>query len=215
MWHPTEATAGLANAAEILGDVRELSLQLGPRRRLDIGDGQPAWTEVNSVPALRDWVEHYSAESLAAREWPVIIRAWELARTSKARELLALDREWGASARQAPFSEASFRVGRRQLNKLRGLRHERVIARYLQAIDAGEASGWHPIVFGIVLAVYHVPLRSGLLQFASQTLTGMVTAAERGGRLPERACQQVLDAAIAALPSRMPPLPEPGICGAE
>ncbi|HAB18008.1 MAG TPA: urease accessory UreF family protein [Verrucomicrobiota bacterium] len=215
MWNPTEATTGLTDAAELLGDVRELAVQLGPPPQLGIAGLAPTWASVDSIPALRQLVERYTTETLSTREWPVILRAWEFTRSGKARELVALDREWGSTTRGATFAEASFRVGRRQLNKLRGLRHERVIARYLAAIETGEAFGWHPIVFGVVLAVYHVPLRSGLMQFATNTLAGLVSAAEREGRLPARDCQEVLDMAMSILPTQLPSLPPIKVCAVD
>jgi len=209
MWNHTAATTGAEHAAELLGDVQELAGQLGPAPGRDLAPTVQG-ARVDSISALRERLAHFTTETLSQREWPVIVQAWQFTREGKARELIALDQEWTKTARSEVLAEASFRVGRRQLNKLRGLRHERVIARYLEAIDSGRAHGWHPVVYGVVLGVYHLPLRPGLMQFASQSLVGLTNAAERIGRLPARECQEILDLAVALLPAHLPPLPTPG-----
>ncbi len=206
MWNPTEATTGAEHAAQMLGDVRNLAGQLTPSPALELATTASGGPAVHSAGALREQVERYAGEILTSREWPVILQAWELARHGQARELIALDQKWGTSAHTGLFAEASFRVGRRQLGKLRDLRHERVITRYLEAIEAGQAQGWHPVVFGVVLAVYHLPLRQGLMQFATQSLAGLVSAAERTGRVAARDCQAILDQAVARLPEKFPAL---------
>lgn len=209
MWNPTEATVGAEHATQMLGDVRDLAGQLGPSPERELAPAAAGRKTVHSAGALRKQVERYAEEILTAREWPVILQAWELARTGQARELITLDREWGTRAQTGPFAEASFRVGRRQLGKLRDLRHERVITRYLEAIESGQAQGWHPVVFGVVLAVYHLPLRQGLMQFATQSLAGLVSAAERTGRVAAPDCQNILDHALARLPGKLPALLPP------
>jgi len=172
----------------------------------------PGWpvalANATSVSALREAVDRHAEHVICAREWPVVLQAWQLAREGRVRELLELDAAWGRDMARAEFAGASFRVGRRQLGKLRGLRDERVIRRYLDAIEAGEARGWHPVVYGVVLAIYHLPLRQGLMHFASRTLAGWVRLAEHRHRLPASECQALLDAICSQLPGRLPQLPE-------
>ena len=115
-----------------------------------------------------------------------------------------LDREWTTWQHDVAFAEASFRVGQRQLNKLRPLRHERVVQRYAAAVEAGEARGWHPLVYGVTLAVFNLPLRQGLVNYAAQTLGGLVDSAERRHRLPTDDCQALLDEANGRLPLVLP-----------
>lgn len=208
MWNSTDVPEGAGQTAEMLGDVQDLAGQLAPAPGLNLAPARVN-APADSLAALQSQLGRYSHETLAQHEWPVILQAWQFAREGKTRELLALDQAWGQTARHQQFAEASFRVGRRQLNKLRGLRHERVIARYLEAIDAGQAHGWHPVVYGVVLAVYHLPLRQGLMQFAAKSLTGLAHAAERSGKVPARACQTALQNAVTLLPSHLPPLPSP------
>jgi urease accessory protein UreF len=197
-----------AHAAELLGDVRALAGQIGEPAGGAVAPVPASLARVDSVTALRSFLSDYHRDVFSAREWPVIIRVHELARTGQARELAALDREWAVTAKRQGFAEASFRVGRRQLAKLRPLRDQRVVTKYLAAIEAGEAHGWHPLAYGIVLAVFNLPLRQGLVSYAAQTLGGFVDAAIRGHRLPERECVSVLDEICAALPASLPPLPD-------
>ena len=75
------------------------------------------------------------------------------------------------------FAGASRRVGQGQLQKLRPLRDQRFVQRYLAAVDAGEAQGWHTLVFGLTLAVYSLPLRQGLFSYAHQATRGFLYAA--------------------------------------
>ena len=65
------------------------------------------------------------------------------------------------------------------MEPLRSLRDNRLIQRYLQAIDAGQAQGWHTIVYGLTMAIYSMPLRQGLTAYAGQTLKGFIDSAER------------------------------------
>ena len=202
------------DAAGFLGDVRSLVAQIG---RSDGDDAAPlpvASSRVDTVPALRAFLTAYRQDVFVSKEWPVIVRAHSLASAGQARELIALDREWSIQARRQEFSEASFRVGQRQLGKLRPFKDQRVVQRYLAAIEAGEAHGWHPLAYGVVLAVFNLPLRQGLVNYAVQTLGGFVDAAVHSHRLPERGCAAVLDEVCAALPSGLPPLPDSALFAA-
>jgi urease accessory protein UreF len=84
-------------------------------------------------------------------------------------------------------------VGQAQLRKLRPLRDERLIQRYLRAVEAGQAHGWHTLVYGVTLAIYSLPLRQGLLGYSHQTTRGFIYAAARPLRLSERTCRAVFD----------------------
>jgi len=108
-------------------------------------------------------------EVIRRTEWPAILRAAELARQGHHRELLELDDAFGRGL-PPELARASCCVGRHQLSRLRALRDQRVIQRYLDAIDGGRARGWNPIVYGIVLAVFGIPLRQGLVHYANSIL---------------------------------------------
>lgn len=207
MWNPTEASAPAEQATGLLGDIRALAGQLDlPPSPVRPGSASTP-DRVITPEILRGRLDQYIQETLVPREWPVIVEAHRLTVEGKFRDLVALDQRWSVSALQQPLAEASFRAGRRQLNKLQGLRHERVLQRYRQAVEAGEAWGWHPIVFGVVLGVYQLPLRQGLMQFATHCLAGLASAAEQLRQLPAAECQRSLEAVVAALPHQLAELP--------
>jgi urease accessory protein UreF len=116
------------------------------------------------------------------------------------RELVALDRRLAEEPILCSFAAASRRVGRSQLQKLRPLRDQRVVQRYLQAVESDQADGWHTLVYGLTLAVYSLPLRQGLLGYAHQTTRGFIYSAARTLRLSEHECRALFDALCTSLP---------------
>jgi urease accessory protein UreF len=69
------------------------------------------------------------------------------------------------------------------------MRDQRVVQRYLAAIEAGQARGWHTLVYGVSLAVFSLPLRQGLQHYVEQTVGGFVESAARKLRLTETQCE--------------------------
>ena len=105
---------------------------------------------------------------------------------------------------------ASRRVGQSQLRKLRPLRDQRVVQRYLAAVEGGQAHGWHTLVYGLTLAVYSLPLRQGLLGYAHQTTRGFIYSAARMLRLSEHQCRSLFEGFSADLPTAVEALiPQP------
>ena len=77
------------------------------------------------------------------------------------------------------------------------------VQRYLNAVEAGQAQGWHTLVYGLTLAVYSLPARQGLLHYARQTLFGFIYAAARPLQLGEADCRLLLEELCAALPKEL------------
>jgi urease accessory protein UreF len=123
---------------------------------------------------LRRFLESYFSEILLPIELPAIMQTFHLAQRSAYRELITLDQRLSEVDALRGFAKASARAGRFQLNRLRPLRDQRLVQRYLQAIETGDAHGWHTVVFGMILSLYSMPLRQGLLHYARQTLRGLV-----------------------------------------
>jgi urease accessory protein UreF len=196
--------AAAAAAGQLLGDVRALAAQLGSAAGIENG-AMPlaAWTQATpaSPAALREFLAAYEREVLVPQEWPVICRAWDLTTRGAWCDLIQLDREWTACADTRPFAEASFRVGRRQLSRLRPLRDHRVVQRYLEAVESGEARGWHVLVYGVALAAFAIPLRQGLINYADQTLAGFVEGVPPGASLTEGQKLELLDDVCSRLPA--------------
>lgn len=119
----------------------------------------------------RPFLESHRDGVVIALDWPVILEAAELTRLGRHRDLVELDRNYPAR-RAGQWTEASFRVGRRQLSRLKACRDLRVVQRYLAAVEDGQAHAWNPIVFGVAMAAFNLPYRSGLLHYASTLLRG-------------------------------------------
>ena len=183
-WHPLAEQLGSADGLVALGSV-SASLRLAP---------------VHNLPSLRQFLRDYQSQVLLAFELPAIQHAQRHATRHEVRELVALDRRLAAEPLLCAFASASRRVGRSQLRKLRPLRDQRVVQRYLHAVESDEADGWHTLVYGLTLAVYSLPLRQGLLGYAHQTTRGFIYSAARMMRLSEHQCRALFDTLCADLP---------------
>lgn len=183
-WHPLAEQLGSADGLVELGSVSSL-LQLPP---------------VHNVSSLRKFLGQYQLCILLPLELPAIEAAHGHACRNELRELVALDQELAAEQVLQNFAAPSRRVGQAQLQKLRPLRDQRVVQRYLAAVESGEAHGWHTLVYGLTLAIYSLPLRQGLLGYAHQTIRGFIYSAARMLNLSERACRQLFDELSADLP---------------
>jgi urease accessory protein UreF len=151
--------------------------------------------------ALRDFLRSYESCVLAPLEMPAIARAHFLAARGHSRELIALDATLCVKPISPALALASRQTGRAQLERLRPLRDERTVQRYLAAVDAGRASGWHTIVYGLSLAVYSWPLRSALLAYARATLSSLARSAARPAAIPAPVCADVLQTIFKRLPA--------------
>jgi len=133
----------------------------------------------SNVGEWRAFSAAYRDELLLAHEWPAIREAHRLTLLGYGRELVALDQTWGRTQRGlAPvwraLAAAGARLGQQRLHRLRPLQAERSVRRYVAAVDSAEATGWHTVVFGLLLGVHSLPLRQGLLHYAQQSLGGFL-----------------------------------------
>ena len=193
----------LSDAAEWLGDWHPLAEQLGSADGIIALGSVSAWLRlepVRSLPSLRDFLEHFQGQILLPVELPAIQRAHGHTTRNEVRELIALDQRLADQKALRDFATASRRVGQAQLEKLRPLRDQRLVQRYLQAVESGRAHGWHTLVYGMTLAVYSLPLRQGLLGYAHQTTRGFIYSAARMIELSERKCHRLFDEMCADLP---------------
>ena len=187
-------------ALELTGDAREVLEQLGaPEALPTISLAASALTleAVRDEATLRRFLAGYREQVLLPVELPAILAAHGHASRGELRELVALDRALGVDARLREFRTASAAVGRRQLSKLRTLRDQRLVQRYLRAVENGEAHGWHTLVFGVFLAQYSLPLRQGLVLYGQRTLGGFLDSAGASLRLPVATCDAVFSEASA------------------
>ena len=186
-----DARQGAQREAEsLLGDFRALLQQ--------VGSPGPFWeTPVDAPLALGNFLENYLTRLLLPWELPAIAAACGHARRGELRELLAQDDHLAPSLMATPFGEPSQRMGRLHLARLRPLRDDRIVQRYLAAVDAGQAHGWHTLVYGVTLAVYSLPLRQGLLFYSHEILSALSSAAARSKNFSAEEIDQILSASLA------------------
>jgi urease accessory protein UreF len=184
-WHPLADQLGSANGLAALGDI-STSLQV---------------PLVHDLPSLRHFLASYQKQILVPIELPAIQRAFDHTCRHEVRELAEFDRQLAGEAVLKPFAEASKRIGQTELLKLRPLRDERIVRRYLEAVERHEANAWHTLVYGLTLALYSLPLRQGLLGYGYQTTRGFIHSAAKSLQLSENNCRTLLDELCAELPA--------------
>jgi urease accessory protein UreF len=179
---PQPERSALSDAA----DWRALEEQLGsPDEATAINSAAFAASLINirTPDQFRDFLTTFQTKTLANDELPTILRAYNHALRNEVRELIALDRSLKDIFPNEALANASERVGRNQLRRMRALKTERVVTRYWDAVHKKEAHGWHTVVFGVVLAVYSIPLRQGLNHYGNQTIRGFLEAGAAALRL--------------------------------
>ena len=192
-----------SSPAELLGDPHPLLEQLGVPEELAMTSPMAHAIEfrrVSDLPSLRRFLDTYRTEILVPIELPAIASAFHHASCGEVRELIALDERVAKEQAVRQFAAASCRVGQRQLSKLRPMRDQRVVQRYLAAIDGGKASGWHTVVYGVSLAMFSLPLRQGLHNYFEQTTHGFIQSAARSLRLRESDCEALFAAQSPEMP---------------
>ncbi len=208
----TAETISAGLPAELLGDAHPLLERLGavePSALATASAVSVSFQQVRDLASLRRFLTGYCGQILVPIELPAIARARQHAAVGELRELVALDQQLVREEAIRIFAQASYRVGQRQLSKLRPLRDQRVVQRYLAAIEAGQACGWHTLVYGVSLAMFSLPLRQGLQGYSEQTLRGFVGSAARSLKLSEAECDALLDEHF----SRIPPAIESVLLG--
>jgi urease accessory protein UreF len=192
-----------SSPAELLGDPHPLLEQLGSPEDLAM-TGSVAravqFQQVIDAPSLGRFLDSYRTQVLIPVELPAIVAAYHHASRGEANELVTLDAQMGRDGMVQQFAMASCRVGQRQLGKLRPMRDQRVVQRYLAAIENGQARGWHTLVYGVSLAMFSLPLRQGLQNYATHTFAGFVQSAAKSLRLIQSECDLLLSEQTAAIP---------------
>lgn len=194
----------VGSPAELLGDAHPLLDQLGSPDELALDSRVTdalVFTTVRDLASLRRFLDEYRDRVLVPVELPIIVAAYQHASRGEARELVALDQKLKSAGVMKDFALASCRVGQRQLSKLRPMRDQRLVQRYLAAIEAGEARGWHTLVYGVSLAMFSLPLRQGLQNYIEQTTRGFIERAAGGLRLRETDCDALAAEHFVAAPA--------------
>jgi urease accessory protein UreF len=200
MFNSVESTR--AGEVALLGEPQRLAEQLGsPEGAAGFcASPAPLPLEVHDRAGLRAFLLRYQAEVLARIELPAIAQAFQHAARYELAELIALDQQLAANPFLHEFAAASRAAGRAQLRRLRPLRDQRLLRRYLEAVEHGQAHGWHTLVYGLVLALFSVPLRQGLVNYGRQTLRSLIGSAGRRLELSEAESRVLLEEVTAGLP---------------
>ncbi len=191
---------------EIIFDKRPLSEQFFCSESLPCLDDSVDELEVDGVrstESLESFLNTYKEKLLLPIELPAILQAYTHASRHETRELIEFDQHLLDTTPFAFLARASIRSGQSRLRRLRPLRDQRLVRRYLEAVEEGRAHGWHSLVFGISLALYSVPVRQGMLGYARQTLNGFLNAAPYVARFSNARNDQVLDQLLEDLPGRI------------
>jgi urease accessory protein UreF len=196
----TETDAAKSQAENLLGELRALLRQIGSPDASS-NSASPLWAvAVETLAELKHFLEHYLDRILFPCELPAIVQACGHARRGQWRELLAADLRLDEVLHATPFAEPSRRIGRLQLARLRSLRDERTVQRYLGAVESGQAHGWHTMVYGVTLAIYSLPLRQGLLFYSQETLSALAFAVGRSRNFSEAEVAEMLAQLWARVP---------------
>ena len=196
------AQTAIQESSELLGEYPALLQQLGPGGDSPVPTPPSFWRKPVTSPAeLAAFLHRYRAEILAPLELPTILRAAEMARLNQGRELIEFDRSLTKEPGLREFAEASRRVGRNHLRRLRPLHDQKALQKYLLASDENRVLPWHTVVYGISLGLYAIPFRQGLVHYVERTLIGWVTTAQNLRRLPNEDCEQVLESLLQDAPS--------------
>ena len=187
---------------EFLGDVAPLARQIGSAEGLVALGGASSHPlhRVTGLPSLRCFLRDYLSRILIPLELPAICRSYGHASRYEIRELIELDRQLAREPLLQSFATASQRVGKTQLKRLRPLRDQRLVQRYLRAVQAGEAQAWHTVVYGLILSLYSLPPRQGLLSYAQQTMRGFVRSAAGHLQLSPAECEDLMSEAEPCFP---------------
>ncbi|MBL9166752.1 MAG: hypothetical protein JNN07_03355 [Verrucomicrobiales bacterium] len=201
-----QSHSGVDAEINLLGELHPLVQQLGSTEGLhELSETSKliAHHTVTDVESLWSFLRAYRSRILLPLELPIIHQAFLHADKGRTRELIELDRKIAETPRLKHLSSASRRVGQAQLKRLRPLRDVRVLQRYLAAVEAKQAEGWHTLVFGLTLAIYSVPLRQGLLGYAQQVMRGFIHSAGRRFAVPAGEIEEMMQELNAALPAAL------------
>lgn len=185
----------------LLGDLKGVLEQIGEPPELIALSPALNPKLIRDAATLRSFLEAYAHRLLLPIELRAIARAWTHASRGETRELISLDQELSSEALLNFLSHPSKQVGQFQLSLLRPMRDQRVVQRYLAAVDAQQAHGWHTLVYGLTLFIYSVPLRQGLCHYAEQTMFALADIAAQRVGLSAIECRHIAADVLAPLPT--------------
>lgn len=195
-----------AEAIRWLGDwhplVRQIAAGEGVAHAPTAGSPHAAPALV-SVGALHAFLLNYKVTVLLPFELPVVKQACEHTIRNEIKELLELDRHLSKQPWFEAFKQDSRTAGRLHLERLKPLRDHRGVRRYLTAVEAGKAAGWHLLVAGVALGLYSLPLRQGLMDYALHTFWDVLGKASETLNLKRHEAVELVNDLSADLPRQI------------
>jgi len=195
-----------AEAIRWLGDWQPLVRQIAPGEGVaqPHGPQSPRGTSTIVSPAsLHAFLLDYKLSVLLPFELPAVKQAFEHTQRNEMKELLALDQALLSAPWFKPYHQDSRIAGRLHLERLKPLRDQRGVRRYITAVEQGEANGWHLLVAGAALGLYSLPLRQGLMDYALHTFWHGVGQAAGFLGWQSAECAALVNELSADLPQRI------------
>ena len=195
-----------AEAIRWLGDWHPLVRQIAPGEgvtRPQGGQSLQSATAIVSPACLQSFLLNYKSTVLLPNELPLVRQACEHTLRNEVNELLKLDRNLASANWFSEFKEDSRVAGRLHLERLKPLRDQRGVRRYLAAIEQNQANGWHLLVAGVALGLYSVPLRQGMMDYALHTFWNVIGQAAQPMGLSSSEVTQMVNDLSADLPGRI------------
>jgi urease accessory protein UreF len=195
-----------AEATLWLGDWHPLVRQIAPGEGIVASNfpSTPAQADPSQcLAALGRFLAEYKESVLLTFELPVVKQACEHTLRNEMKELVALDRSMDTAPWLEPYKQDSRTSGRLHLERLKPLRDQRGIRRYIAAVDEGEANGWHFLVAGAALGLYALPLRQGLMDYALHTFWNVVGQASAAGSIEPVDATDIVNHLASDLPEQI------------
>lgn len=111
--------------------------------------------------------------------------------------ICGIESELAAASLPEGVAAAQKTAGRRALARLSPLVDEGLIQKYRADVNAGRMQGWGPIVFGLELRAFSIPLAQGLMHYGVSVVEAAVNSEAMPGRRLDTLALEVRDSAIA------------------
>ena len=148
---------------------------------------------VTDADDLRPLLATYLRRQLGSADLVALRAAHTAAQSGDVDGVCEADRRLGAVTLAAEFRESAEHAGARLLSLQRELRDDALLDAYADRIQAGDATGPHPVVLGAVAGVTGVDEREACLLCCHGFTTGLLGAAQRLLSFGHTDAQRVLD----------------------
>jgi urease accessory protein UreF len=203
---PKQSAVVPSSVAAILSDLNPILEGIGSLSGFESISSTAAalsFPHVHDRASLIQFLELYRDDVLVPHELPAIMQAYAHADRCELRELMELDGRLTEEPVLEPFSGASQQVGQAQVKRLRPLRDQRLLQRYLDSLEKGDTPGTHIVVYGLVIWLYSLPLRQALLHYAQQTLHGFIESAANALEIADEERVEIWNHIVAQLPGHL------------